>query len=88
MTDLTDMPATQWLLQAAPLLARFKAEDRALQELHSAHVDTWMAAEFCEKCGDYFRLDQLVRAGPCHLQCAGCYREPEREVEDDAWMRG
>lgn len=33
--------AAAWLLSVGPILERFRAEDRALAELHSAHVEKY-----------------------------------------------
>lgn len=59
-----DRTATAWLTspRVTSLLAQFRAEDRALAELHSAHVEAWMTADCCAYCGD-FAPD--LRRGKC-----------------------
>lgn len=75
--------AADWLASIGPVLDRIKAEDEAIAKLHSAHVDAWLDAEYCEKCGNQFGLHQLTRNGR-NLECQSCYQPMSfREIAEE-----
>ena len=73
------MSAVEWLMSAhvTAKLAEFRREDEALSELHSAHVEAWLAADPCAECGNLRPL--VPYRYPLCAECCGDREAVARE---------
>lgn len=74
--------AGDWLISIGPAVERFKAEDAALTELHSAHVDAWLDCDVCGYCGAF---SLKLRRGRCESCFSEWLEEPSEEIEGRRW---